>query len=94
MVVKGVDIDGDPVVGQDLFAFRHIGADQARIVLGDKGDVEVLVVIGEKCGGRLAHRVAVARVHLPEVGDRQFGLARRYRSGNRRVWVASKHEES
>ena len=63
----------------DLVVLGDAGADQLGVVFADEGDVEVLVVVGKVGGGRLADGHAVARHVLAEIGDHEFGLARRCR---------------
>ncbi len=76
VVVKRIDVDGDPVVVQDLFSLGDPGTDQLRIVLGDEGDIQVLVVVGEVGRRRLRYRGAVLGVHLAEIRDHRLRLAR------------------
>ena len=76
VVVERVQVHHGPVVRHDLIVLGETGPNQLRVVLADKGDVDVVVIVGKKCRRRLAHRIAVARPVLPEIGDGEFGLAR------------------
>ena len=76
-VVKGIDIDRHAVVGFDVLPLGDPRADLRRIILTDPAHVKVAVVERKIGRSRLAHRSAVARVHLAEIRDRELFLASR-----------------
>ena len=80
-VVEGVEVEGNFVVAEDVFAARHAGAGQARSGFAQESGVEVVVVPGNPADGLAARGLAVGRLVLAEVGDAEE--ARNFAAGEK-----------
>src|SRR5213596_2457672 len=76
LVAECVQQNHDAVVDVDLLALGEAGPHLGRVVLADKDDVQVHVVVAQVDGGRRARRDAVPRVALAEVRHRPGGVGR------------------
>jgi hypothetical protein len=68
VIAKCVQEKRNCVVAQNVFALGHVRADLVRLVRTYKDCIEILVVITQVYGGRLAYRVSVAGIALAQPG--------------------------
>src|SRR5579885_1993252 len=69
-VVERVEHDLDGIIGENVFAPRHAGADLVGVAVpGDEGRVEVVLVVGEVDVGLLRGLRAIGRFAHHETGD-------------------------